>query len=185
MRSILSAAVIALSGAVVAAVPAQAAFINPATNIFTGNFDNGVISDLGALNLRDGPISVNGAIAGTNVGAGVTFDVFADPLLLGSTGAVQLLLNISGSGFNIVNASYDGVDLVFATTSAGMEALFASSFADTSDFDTFFLEFANGATPDNVQISITSVIPLPASVFMLLAALGGLGWVSRRRRMPA
>ena len=59
--------------------------------------------------------------------------------------------------------------------------------ASGDQFSKFFLAFDDGARSDDdhddflVRVDVTA-IPLPASVLLLLAALGGLGVVSRRRR---
>lgn len=66
-----------------------------------------------------------------------------------------------------------------------------STLVDAGTSDTLRLTFANpevlfaGGRGD-IDFSVTaSVIPLPAPIFLLIGAVGGLGWISRRRTFVA
>lgn len=114
--------------------------------------------------------------------AGQTFDLFDIDF---STSQVIY----SGGGLTFTAASYfdfdnTSSDLGFMASGilklAGYDdtpGVFSFSTQKTNS-DQLVASFSSSTTP-------TSAIPLPASVFMLLASLGGLGVVSRSRRASA
>ncbi|MEM8775345.1 MAG: VPLPA-CTERM sorting domain-containing protein [Pseudomonadota bacterium] len=49
--------------------------------------------------------------------------------------------------------------------------------------NSFTIDYLGSGAVDSIVLNIPNVIPLPASLPMILVGLGGLGWVARRKRV--
>jgi hypothetical protein len=181
LKSFLGAAAVALTAAFIGAAPAQAITVSD-NGLLEGGIDSNSISvgDIFQIEIFGDAADTGGSVvwkfAATE--ALVTIETNSLNPVSGFAGAtVQWNSQADGNGTSF--GSISGLDLIMGkalvTQFAANElkyliASWTDVTADKSNFD--------------LRID-TQVVPLPASVFLLLAALGGLGVVSRRRPATA
>jgi hypothetical protein len=182
LRTLIAAAAVALTGAMMTAAPASAATINGqldvggVVNVQSSNFEPGGNLDFDQGNIMNEVVIATGDFA-TFVSPGdaaTLFDLaFSAPEDVYTVG-----------GFTFRATSYFDFDNAFPGRSfAANGVLTGNGFDATQGLLTLSTQSNNaGQTVASFSsTTTTNVIPLPASVLMLLAALGGLGIVSRRR----
>jgi hypothetical protein len=174
-RVLLAAAALALAPAVASATTVTT--VGNQTNIFYNNADSAVV--LGDFNLATEPVGITALFTAQNVTGSIEFGVFSDPAADGAGGSLNVNIIADNESFSGV---FDGVPLVFVPVGGDFVATFQTDFAGALDIKTFVLNFSGFDQGDQFQVNVSSVIPLPASVFMLLGALSGLGVISRHRK---
>lgn len=152
------------------------------THVFYNNTASAV--DLGDFNLAVEPVAVTALFTEAHTDGSLVFGVFSDPAAFGASGSVDVNLATDSDTFS---GSFDGVPLVFTKVDGDFVASFSTTFSGTSDIADFVLNFEDFDPGDEFQVNVHSVsaIPLPASLPLFLAALGGLGYISRRRKLAA
>lgn len=185
LKTVIGAGAIALGGACVSVAPAQAVMINGQlditgiVNVQTSDFMPG-----GALDFDQGSPENLVVIA---TGDFSSIPLNTSPTLFDLTFVAPEDVYSVG-GFTFTANEYFDFDNAFPGRGfAANGTISGNGFDDT---DGLFTLSTQSNTPDQVQASFSSSttampIPLPASVLMLLAALGGLGVVSRRRSAAA
>ena len=176
---ILAAAALALTP--VAASATTVTTVGSQTSIFYDNVDSNVA--LGDFNLALEPVAVNALFSAANVAGTLNFGVFSDPASFRAGGSIDINILTDNEFFS---GTFDGTPLDFVEVDGDFVATFSTTFASGADIRDFVLSFSGFDRGDQFQVNIApEPIPLPASVLMLLGALGGLGIVSRRRSMTA
>lgn len=100
----------------------------------------------------------------------LTFDLSRNPNASGATAIDVLFGNVNQSFTSSVNGVVDHFSLLYTAASSGPAALSFSSFGGDG---------YSGAVLDNV--SVTAAVPEPETYAMLLAGLGLVGFLKRRR----
>ena len=94
---------------------------------------------------------------------------------LGGSGG-SLNVNLTGISLGDVSGTFGGQAIQFVQVE---EDLVAKLYTSTSPA-TFELNFSGASAGDNIQLDLAAV-PIPAAGFLLLAGLGGLAAVRRRK----
>jgi hypothetical protein len=177
---------IAAAAAMLPAAALATTVVPSGPNQYLISYDNvGSDVDLGPLNLSEGPVGIGTAFAVPDVDGSLTFSIFGDPALLSAEGSLDVNIILGAGATETFTGSFDGNPLVFIPTDGDFVASFSTTFAGPDDVKVFFFDFAGFDSGDQFQVNVSGVsgvIPLPSSVFMLLAGLGGLGVISRRRK---
>ena len=135
--------------------------------------DNGT-NILGAAGDRDG---IPARVEVTQIG-GAAFDIVGFDAATLNTRAFNTLgytADLLGGGTAIGSFDIDGV---FETFALGLQDVLSITFfsGSSGSYNT------EGFALDNIDTNRISVVPVPASLPLLLAGLGGLGLASRRRK---
>jgi hypothetical protein len=184
LKSLIGAGTVVVTAAFLSAAPAQAALISSDSQLEIA----GGLVDLTTINIASGgnvtfldnTVAVDSAF-GDFASLADTIVTFTNPLTL----TVGETIYVGDSGLSFTATSFNAFDNVgpeWGFEASGIITL--DGFDATPGFFAFSTQRATGATFASFSTS-TTVIPLPASVFMLMAALGGLGVVSRRRSATA
>jgi hypothetical protein len=174
-RVLLAAAALALAPAFASATTATS--VGNQTSIFYDNVHSGVV--LGDFNLATEPVGITALFTAQDVAGSIEFGVFSNPAVYGAGGSLNVNIIADNESFS---GLFDGVPLVFVPVGGDFVATFETTFAGALDVKSFVLNFSGFDQGDQFQVNVSSVIPLPASVFLLLGALGGLGVISRHRK---
>jgi hypothetical protein len=191
MRAILLTSV--LGAVLMSPMAAPAATYTPVTkNQGFIAYDNGNSEvDLGAFNLAEGAVAISALFADLDVSGWLNFNVFSDPIARGAAGSMDINLTRQG-GFpgtdnEIFRAFFGGTALTFQNVQGDLVATFSAPFSSISDIVRFELDFSGFDPGDLFQLNIARVaaVPLPATLPLFFLALGGLGFLAGRRRLPA
>ena len=181
LKSFLGAAAVALTAAFLGAAPAQAVTVVD-NGLLEGGIDSNVISvgDIFQIEIFGNAVDTGGSVVWkfTASEALVALETNSLNPVTGFAGAM-VEWNSQADGNGISFGSISGLDLI-------MGQALITSFAQ--DEMKFLIASWTDVTVDKANFDLridTQVVPRPASVFMLLAALGGLGAVSRRRSATA
>lgn len=184
LKSLIGAAAVAFTGAMLTVAPAQAAQISGQLDI-TGilNVDNSIFAPGGNLDFDQGNVA---NIVAQADGDFATFATVGDHPTLFDLAFTAPEDVYTVDGFTFRATSYTDFDNDFPGRSfAANGVLSGNGFEDTAG--TLLLSTQAKGTEVKVSFSstteATSAVPLPASVLMLLSALGGLGglgFLSRR-----
>jgi hypothetical protein len=170
--ALLTVAPLAASAATISGTIGITGTVNMGTSVFAigGNVD---LNDPGNVIIATGDFSVlPTGLAGYGTVA-LTDISFAAPGVIWSAGAFTFTAT---SFVNFVDEAVNkGFTALGVMTAAGFDAT-TGIMSFTSQ------ELTSGAT---ATFSSTTVVPLPAAGFLLFGALGGLGFVGRRRRKAA
>lgn len=186
LKALVGAAAVALSGATLTVAPAEAVQISGQlditgiVNVQTSDFAPGGTLDFDQANLANIVALVTDDFAAfTSVGTAPTlFD-----LAFNGPGTVYTV-----GGFTFAADTFFDFDNAFPGRGfAANGTVSGNGFDDTPGLLTLSTQSnnANQIMASFSSTTTTTPIPLPASVLMLLAALGGLGIVSRGRSAPA
>jgi hypothetical protein len=163
---------------------------------FSDQFDNSTCPSLLACE-QSGANIPDEAVAGAGIGFGhveeikIDFDV---AVMLEEVIIFDLFDQTASGGHvedavvlvNTVNGAEHELAIATETTGSGLARIDLSNIADIIS-----LEFISTALVDPNTNTVNSyaigaiVVPLPATFLLLLSALGGLGFISRRRRLVA
>jgi hypothetical protein len=168
------AAAVAVAALPLAASATTITTIDNQTSIFYNNSDSGV--SLGNFDVGTTPLAVNALFTEDNVSGMLMFGVYSS----GAPGAFGSIdINVISDN-ELFSGTFDGQALQFEEMKGDFVASFSTIFDDTSDVAKFVLNFSGFDRGDQFQVNV-SAIPLPASVLLLMGALGGLAFVGRRR----
>ena len=167
----LAAAMVALP---LAASATTVTTIGNQTSIFFDNADS--FQDIGTFDLGVEPVAVNALFIASDVTGRLTFGVFG-PGGLPASGSIDINIVADNEDFS---GTFGGTPLNFTEVGGDFVATFSTALADGSDVAQFVLDFSGFEQGDQFQVNVAA-IPLPASILMLLGALGGLAFIGRRR----
>jgi hypothetical protein len=132
---------------------------------------------LGPLDLATNPIAITALFGGSNIDGSLAFDVFSSTGAPGARGSVNI--NIVADNETFIG-TFDGTPLNFVQVAGDYVASFQTAFSGPGDLASFFLDFSGFDPGDQFQVNV-SAVPLPWTLPLLLAGLGGLGLVARRK----
>lgn len=207
IKPLAAAALLAVAGASQATITvftSQSAFLAAISNVGVDTFDNMPLSSVASPTFRNaGPYNYTAAVSTTSFfQAGTTSDVW----LSTTTATDTITFNAFTGGVAGIGANFFGSDINGAF-SAGSLTITATDASGTvtetlvSAAPTSFLGFvSNGAltsvtitsvqpvssflwpTVNNLTMGVAAVVPEPQTYAMLLAGLGFVGFMARRRR---
>jgi hypothetical protein len=187
LKSLIGAGAAVLTATFLSAAPAQAAFISSDSELdLVGNILFADFAAGGRVNFEPQGALASRATGDFDALVNTIFEAGAD-----TTFTMVDILDFANLGVIYFNndISFEGIEVVSFDNSANPVAGFrARGIVNATGFDPTPGFFSLSVQDDKVEVSFsstTTVIPLPASVFMLLAGLGGLGVVSRRRSATA
>ena len=157
-----------------AALATTVTTIGNQTSIFYNNTDSDVV--LGNFDLAVEPLGVSALFSEANTSGSLQFGVTSNGGLP-ARGSIDINLVRDNETFS---GTFDGQVLTFEEMKGDFIAAFDTTFTDPSDVATFVLTFSGFDPGDQFQVNLAA-IPLPASLLMLLGALGGLAVLGRRR----
>jgi hypothetical protein len=166
--------------AAVAAVPLAASattvttFGNQTSIFFTNENSD---QNIGNFDLAVEPVGVNALFTANNVSGSLTFGVFSSNGAPAANGSVDINMVRDNETFM---GTFDGQPLTFEGVGGDFVATFGTAFDDASDMAEFYLQFSGFDAGDQFQVNV-SAVPLPASILMLMGALGGMAFLGRRR----
>ncbi len=207
IKPLAAAALLAVAGASQATVTvytSQAAFLAAISNVGVDTFDNMALSSVPSPIFRNaGPYSYTGAVSTTSFfQAGTTADVW----LSTNTATDTITFNAFSGGVQGVGGNFFGSDIngAFLAGSLTITATDASGTVtqtlDATSSSSFLGFVSNGAmtsltvtsvqpvsgflwpTVNNLTMGVAAAVPEPQTFAMLLAGLGFVGFMARRRR---
>ena len=187
MTAAAAAAIVAISGMAASATTIDRNDLENQVDIDYSSSDSAVTLD--PFNLAVNPVDISASFDEDNLSGSLTFGMFSDPPAPGTIGHIQLNFTnedgTAGVDNETFSGSFGGNALEFQEVIGGFAAEFDTSLLGTSagTATQFVLNFAGLDLGDQFHVNAARVapIPLPASLPLLLAALGGLGYLSRRR----
>lgn len=181
MKEVLAAFVALFLVIVMVPGTASAVTIDPNSSISDSSLANAVADD-GPFDIFAGPHFWNASFDAADAGGAAIFDFFNSSAATQTIGVtVGTILQSIGAFTGGVTVSWLGGESVFIAQDVTDTFSISTTIAALGS-DTLSIVFGD-PTGDRSTIDVTvQAVPLPAPFLLLLSALGGLGFISYRRR---